>query len=101
MLGLGFEKILEAENGQQALELFQKEPTDLLLTDLHMPVMDGHQLLKEMAARGLFGKVKVGVVTAEPNLDIHRELLALGAKWVIQKPFTPEMFRQGIQNILA
>ncbi len=50
---LGFDVELIADNGQQALDTLRTTPCDLLLTDLHMPVMDGYQLARELRALDL------------------------------------------------
>jgi len=41
-------EVLEAENGEVALDLFQQQQTDLVIVDLFMPVMDGLELLNEL-----------------------------------------------------
>ena len=42
------ESILEAKNGVQALEILQRQPVDLLITDVRMPEMDGIQLVERV-----------------------------------------------------
>ena len=42
------ENILEASNGEEALEVFEKEKIDVLLTDINMPFMDGIELLSRI-----------------------------------------------------
>ena len=44
-------KILEAENGKDGLELYEKENPDLILVDLHMPVVDGFTVLREITKK--------------------------------------------------
>ena len=44
-------EVLQAENGQQALELLREQPVDLVITDIKMPVMDGIGLIRQLRAQ--------------------------------------------------
>lgn len=48
---MGFEVVLLAKNGKEALEIASKHRPDLILSDIRMPVMDGIQLLQELRER--------------------------------------------------
>ncbi|MBX2799009.1 MAG: response regulator [Myxococcales bacterium] len=81
--------LIEAENGQQALEILQKRPVDVLLLDLNMPVMGGEELL------GLVSDMNqrpghIVVITSTATASRKLRLMRLGAKQVLSKPFKPE-----------
>lgn len=59
---IGFDKILLAENGQQALEILAGNTIDFLLTDLNMPIMDGVELLAEIEKSNTY-RLYVGVMS--------------------------------------
>lgn len=78
--------VVAAENGAEALAQLEKMPAlpDLILLDLMMPVKDGFQFRAEQRADARFAEVPVVVMSADPNLDARRELLA--ARSYIRKP---------------
>jgi CheY-like chemotaxis protein len=78
----GYE-VVEAGDGEQALEILEQESPVLLLLDLNMPVMDGRELLKRLNAH----RPRTIIITAGPSERARREL---GAEASLQKPFGPE-----------
>lgn len=92
--GFETENIYEAGNGREALEVLDAAWVDLVLTDIHMPEMDGLELLRRLSIDPVLSKLPVIVVTSEGSEQPIREALTLGAKACIRKPFTPETVRQ-------
>ncbi|WP_456431564.1 response regulator transcription factor [Thermosulfuriphilus sp.] len=84
--------IIEAENGQVALEKVQKEKPDLVLLDIEMPVMDGLTFLQEIKKLKLLGKVNrnLPIIVLSGimyNNDANvRKAKMLGATDVMAKP---------------
>lgn len=74
-----------AENGSSALEILQKKPVDLLLTDIRMPDMDGMALLN--ATRSLDPYITVVIMTAYGSIDQAVAAIKGGAYDFIAKPF--------------
>ena len=64
-------------NGQEALDILKKEPFDLLLTDLIMPVMDGFKLLEELKKTG--SKIPVIISTNLSQEEDKKRVMDLGA----------------------
>jgi serine phosphatase RsbU (regulator of sigma subunit) len=77
-------QVLEAENGQQALTLFEKKSPDLIICDLRMPVMDGLSLLRHIME--LTDEVPVIVVSGAGVMTDVVEALRLGASDYLMKP---------------
>ncbi len=100
MGGLQLTEVIMANDGQEALTVLKNKKIDFVLSDLHMPNLDGRGLLTAMKTESLFPRLGVAMITAEQNKAIHDELLALGATCIIQKPFTPETFRAGYLQLL-
>jgi DNA-binding NtrC family response regulator len=71
-----------AENGQQAMELLRATPSDLVISDVRMPDMNGIDLLR--SARELFPHIEVVLMTAFANVDTAREAFLLGADDCVQ-----------------
>lgn len=78
--------VLEAEDGQQALELFRSEPVDLCILDIMMPKLDGYRVLQELRRES---NVPVLILSAK-DADSEKILgLNLGADDYMAKPFNP------------
>ena len=84
-----------AHNGAEALDMFQKEEPDLVLTDIKMPVMDGLELLH--ALRSLNSHVKVVMLSAFSDFDLVRQALRDGASEYLLKT---EMQNDLLQELL-
>jgi two-component system chemotaxis response regulator CheY len=82
--------IHEATNGKEALEVLQKEWIDVVLADIHMPVMTGAELIELMSRDDLLGKIPVVVISAERSEPAIAHLKQLGICAHLMKPFTPE-----------
>jgi CheY-like chemotaxis protein len=80
--------ITEAENGRRAMERYQKEPFDLLLLDLEMPEMDGHELVKQIRLKDK--TIPAIAFTAAVYDNMQQELAEQGFTDYLQKPFRPE-----------
>ncbi len=81
-------KVRAFSDGHAALKHLEREPCDVIISDVRMPDMDGIALLK--AARELSGDVGVVLMTAFGTIDTAREAFKLGADDFIQKPFNNE-----------
>ena len=79
-------KVIEAEDGQQALELLQNKEIDLCLLDIMMPKMDGYHVLQELRKES---NIPVVIISAK-GADSEKILgLNLGADDYMSKPFNP------------
>ncbi len=94
--GFNLEQCLEASDGQQALETLRVNQVDLVLSDLHMPNMDGLELLRHLNQEGLVPRCFI-LVTTEGRKERLKEALGLGARGYVVKPFQPE----GLRKILS
>src|SRR5215218_4653929 len=88
----------EAANGRIALDLLSRVPATLLLTDLHMPELDGMGLLRE--ARGLHPNAAVIMITAVADVATAVSALAVGAMDYLTKPFHLDEVRARVRQAL-
>jgi two-component system chemotaxis response regulator CheY len=93
--------ILEAVNGKEGLEKMKANPLDLVLADLHMPDMTGHQMIELMHKDPTLTKLPVVVVSTEGDKTILESLTEMGIKAVIRKPFMPDQLKTTIEKILS
>jgi two-component system chemotaxis response regulator CheY len=99
--GVGAKSVYEAANGEEALGVMACHDVDVLLADLQMPRMDGHQMLRRIFDEPKHRDVAVIVISADPNKAAVESLLNAGAKGYLPKPFTPEAFRRELVRVLA
>jgi DNA-binding response OmpR family regulator len=69
-----------ADNGEDGMNMLYKNPPDLLLLDLLMPKKNGYEVLQELKAKKLFGKMKVIVFSNLGQEEEKKKAIALGAK---------------------
>ncbi len=99
----GFEmsRCVEAGNGQEALETLNHERVDIILTDINMPVMNGQEFLCNIAAQKPLRSIPVLVVSTDRTESRLREMIALGARGYVAKPFRPEELRAELERSLG
>jgi len=99
----GFElsSCFEASNGEEAMLLLRKEWVDAILTDINMPVMDGEELLRNLAADELLRSIPAIVISTDGTENRIERLLALGARGYVTKPFAPEDLRAELERTLG
>src|SRR3972149_909044 len=90
--------VLTAESGQEALKIVQKEHVDLVLLDIHMPEMDGLEVLRKIKERD--EEIDIIIVSA---LNLARkavEAIKLGAYDYITKPYEPEDILSTVARVI-
>jgi signal transduction histidine kinase/CheY-like chemotaxis protein len=79
--------LTEACNGREALDLLAAQPFDLVLLDVHMPVMDGAEAIRQIrASAGPWRDVPVIALTADAMSGDRERLMALGMSGYVSKP---------------
>lgn len=79
-------RVIEADNGEDAIRLCEKEDVDMVLLDIMMPKMDGYQVMKRLRAQS---NIPIIVISAKGNDEEKILGLDLGADDYITKPFNP------------
>ena len=82
--------VVTAENGQIALDILDKEPSDIILLDLKMPVMSGEEVLE--VTRTKYPDIPVIIITGHGTVDTAVECMKKGAYDFITKPFQIDQF---------
>jgi len=90
---------LTAKDGREALDLIRTRSVDCVVTDLHMPRMDGLQLLKEI--RQTDAELPVIIVTAQGEVKSAIEAMKSGASDYILRPFDLEELELSIKRALS
>ena len=93
--------IIEAENGQQALDIINEDNSIIaVMLDLIMPVMDGMSVLSELNRTGKIYHIPVFIITAADNMQMLTGAYNLGAVDIISKPFRMCFIKARIGNII-
>ncbi len=85
-----------AENGKEALEILAREPFDLVLLDILMPVLDGFQTLERLKRDEKLRHVPVIMLTALDEVSATVHCIEAGAEDYVPKPFNPVILRARI-----
>lgn len=91
-------KILQAENGEVALNLLSYNKVSIILLDMKMPVMDGMAFFEEFNKNEKWKKIPVVVISSDPTLEV--EALQKGAADMIVKPFDANIVKMRVKNVL-
>ena len=89
---LGF-TILEAENGQEAVEQVKKNSIDVVILDWNMPVMDGMEAMKIIRADASLTQPKIIFCTTENEFEKIQQAIINGADEYVMKPFDEAIIR--------
>ncbi len=92
--------VLEAVDGQDALERLEGGRVDLIVTDLNMPRVDGIAFIRRLRGRASSKYTPVLMLTTESQESKRQEGRAAGATAWIVKPFHPDRLLQVIGKVL-
>jgi len=93
-------KIIKAGDGEEALKLFDGQKIDLLLTDLHMPKMNGIELIRNVRSMEDYKRLPILLLTTETLNDKKLEAKNAGATGWINKPFDKEKLFSIIKKVI-
>jgi len=92
--------LTEAENGIEGLACAAKERPDLIILDITMPIMNGIEMLSKLRGEPQLSAIPVIMLTAESGKDKVMEILKLGVKNYIVKPFKGEQLIEKAQTMV-
>lgn len=95
-----FCRVIECSNGKEALDYIMHQVPDLLLSDVMMPEMDGFELCRKIRSNVRLNHIPIVLLTAKSDEESRIESLDLGADAFLTKPFSMEVLRRTIRNLL-
>lgn len=99
---LGLQKIIEAENGAQALTILKENTFDLVVTDYNMPEMDGRELSEFIRFNSETAHVPIIMVTSESSTSLHMtNIHQTGVNALCDKPFEVNEVRTMLASLLG
>jgi two-component system chemotaxis response regulator CheY len=95
----GYE-VMVATDGLDALKFFDGRTVDLLLTDYHMPNLNGLELLQNVRQMAAYKFIPILVLTTENQVEMIREAKKSGATGWLLKPFNTEKLIQTLRKVI-
>jgi two-component system chemotaxis response regulator CheY len=93
--------VTEVADGRLALELARKSTFDLVLSDVHMPNMDGIALIRALRSEPAYRHTPILMLTTESSPERKREGKQAGATGWIVKPFDPQQLIATMKRVLG
>ena len=93
-------RCISASNGQEALNILDKESVELILTDLSMPVLDGYRTTQLIRERPAMANVPIVAVTAYALNDENEAAMQIGCNEYLTKPFKPRQLLEVVDRLL-
>ncbi len=97
----GFNDVTEASDGKDALAKMKVNEFNFVITDWNMPEMDGMEFVTTMRKTSEFKQIPVLMVTTRSVQDDIVEAIKAGVNSYIVKPFTPEVLKEKINEVLS
>jgi two-component system chemotaxis response regulator CheY len=97
--GAGYE-VLQARDGVEALDMARASTVDLVLTDVHMPRMDGITLVRELRTLPNYKFVPMLILTTESSQEKKMDGKSAGATGWIVKPFNPPQLLATVARVI-
>ncbi|MGC1481539.1 MAG: PAS domain-containing protein, partial [Chthoniobacterales bacterium] len=96
---MGFTSVSLVDNGQEAVDLVERQEVDAILMDCQMPVMDGYEATEVLRARGFSGPI-IALTAAALSGDRER-VLKSGMDDYLTKPLRPDLLAEAIERLVA
>ena len=100
LLEMSAYRVVEAENGEEAVERAQSERPDLILMDISLPLLDGLSATRRIRSHTELSRVPVVAVSAHDTADFHAEALAAGCNEYLTKPIDFDELEQLLDRFL-
>jgi two-component system, chemotaxis family, chemotaxis protein CheY len=94
-------QVIEASDGQEALDYARKNPVDLVLTDVNMPHMDGITLIAQLRTLNHYYLTPLLLLTTETSPERKVDGKQAGATGWITKPFSPQQLISTLERVLG
>jgi two-component system cell cycle response regulator DivK len=101
LLGSAGYALIEAVDGAEGVEMATRHKPDLILMDIQMPVMDGHEATRRIKANPELRSIPVVAVTSYALSGDEEKARAAGCDGYIAKPFSPRKMLAKVREILG
>ena len=101
LLGSAGYQLVEAENGEEALQALARQRPDLILMDIQLPIMDGYETTRRIRANGDFKEIPIIAVTSYALAGDDAKALAAGCDGYVTKPYSPRQLLAKVREYLG
>lgn len=101
MAQIEVDQVYTAKNGKEGLAILETEPVDLIFSDIHMPEMDGVEMIEQIRLDERTNSIPIIVISSERMQHRIDYLYELGVTCFLRKPFTPEMITEVIHEVVG
>ena len=91
--------VIEAKDGQDAINKLTGQKVNLIISDVNMPIMDGITFVKHVKQMAAYKFTPIIMLTTESDESKKREGQAAGARAWVVKPFKPEQMLAAVQRL--
>ncbi len=99
--GVPLGKVHQARDGQEALDILQRQWVDLVFVDINMPIMNGVEFVRRMRTVDLLKSIPVIVVSTDCSTQRMADMKEAGVQAYLIKPMTPEELKVTVERFLA
>jgi two-component system chemotaxis response regulator CheY len=99
LAGAGFE-VLQAVDGQEGVEVMDREKVDLVITDINMPRMNGYEVVRHLRGNPSHKTLPILVLTTESDTDKKHLAREAGATGWMVKPFDPDRLLATVNKVI-
>ncbi len=93
-------RVIQADNGNDGLEMAKESIPDLIISDIMMPGLDGYELCRKVKTEVKTSHIPVILLTAKASNDSTLTGFEMGADYFIVKPFNPKILLLRVRNVL-
>lgn len=95
-------RVLTAASAERAWELIERQDEDIraIVTDLHMPGMDGYELIDRVRTNKLHAGLPIVVITGSTDPHVSDRLRGRGVNAIFAKPYSPAVVREKLEQLL-
>ena len=94
----GFD-VIQAVDGQEGVDMLEKEKVDVVITDINMPRMDGYEVVRQLRLRPEHQKTPILVLTTESEIEKKKMGKDVGATGWLVKPFDPDRLVETVRKV--
>ena len=99
LMSVGYE-LIEATDGEAGVRLAEAERPDLILMDIQLPVLDGHEATRRIRQNAELAAIPIIVVTSYALSGDDAKAMAAGADGYVAKPFSPRQLLAMVRKFL-